>query len=250
MNQIIPKKYVSHAAMAGLIVLMALIVWLGVLPMRQAISGKMDDLQKFYAIRENRERQVARLPELEAQFQEIVVGEDTIRILLDEEHIVDFVKTLEGLASETGVEIVIEAKESSAIIEKKPVVKASAAESEAAASSKKTKSSGIIDMLPYDRYLHINVALKGEYADIVDFLHKMETLPFALDVVGIDVRLNADTGERNTTVPEPGRNPFMIVPSGDSVATSSQSGSKEQSSQSSEQPPLEADFDTVVYIKK
>lgn len=234
--------------MASLIALMALIIWLGMLPMRQAISEKMDDIQKFHAVRENRERQVARLPELEEQFREIAAGEDTLRILLDEEHIVDFVKTLEGLASEMGVRIAIEAKESSAIVEKKPAAKAPAADSEAAANSKKAKQT-LADMLPYDRYLHINVSIQGEYADIVGFLHKLETLPFALDVIGVEVRLNTDTEERKTAVPAAGRNPFMLVPSGSSQATGSQSGDEERASED-EQPPLEADFDTVVYIRK
>jgi Tfp pilus assembly protein PilO len=248
MDQIIPKKYVPYAVMAGLIALMALIVWLGVLPMRQAISEKMDDIQKFYAVRENRERQVARLPELEEQFREIAAGEDTLRILIDEEHIVDFVKTLEGLASEMGTEIAIEAKESNAIVEKKPAAKAPAADGEAAAAGKKTKQT-IADMLPYDRYLHINVSLKGEYADIVRFLHKMETLPFALDIIGVEVRLNTDTEERNAAAPAAGRNPFMLVPSGNSSAVGTQPEDGGQASRG-EQPPLEADLDTVVYIRK
>jgi Tfp pilus assembly protein PilO len=251
MNPIIPKKNVPYAIMAGLIALMALSAWIGVVPMRQAISGKMDDLQKFYTIRENRERQVARLPELEAQYQEIVAGEDTMRILLDEEHIVDFVKTLEGLASDSGVEISIEAKESSAIVEKKAVKPAAVNkqpavdDNDAADASKKTKPS-IMDGLPYDRYLHISVSVRGEYAGIMDFLHRMETLPFALDVVGMDVHLNTDTKEQDAAVPEAGRNPFMIVPSGNTQV----SQPEDTAAPSEKQLPLEADFDTVVYIRK
>lgn len=248
MDQIIPKKYAPYAVLAGLIVLMALIVWLGVMPMRQAISGKMDDIQKFYTARENRERQVARLPELEEQFREIVAGEEAMRILLEEDRIVDFVKTLEELAAETGVEIVIESKESSAIVEKKPTAKAPAeADGAASTASKKTAKQGIADQLPYDRYLHINVSLKGEYADIIRFLYKMETLPFALDVIATDVRLNEDTEERSV-VPEAGRNPFMLVPVGDAalVVPSQDDGQEAQGKRF----PIEADFDTVVYIRK
>lgn len=248
MNIVMPKRYLPYAILAGLVVFMALIAWAAMVPMRSAISGKMDDIQKFYTVRENRERQISRIQEFESQFQEIIAGEEALRILLSEDQIVDFVKTLENLASDAGVEIAIEAKESNAIIEKKPVKPAtqSAADGAAApaAESKKAKL-GLIDQLPYDRYLHINVSLKGEYADIVRFLHKMETLPYALDVLGIDVRLNTDTEERGS-VPESGRNPFMLVPSGNDVpaaATPDESAAKKQQ-------PIEADIDTAVYIKK
>jgi hypothetical protein len=237
--------------MAALVALVALIAWLGILPMRSIVFGKMDDIQKFHTIRENRERQVARLPELEGQFQEIVAGEDTMHILLEEDHIVDFVKTLEGLAREENVEISIEAKESSAIVEKKVVKPTTTADDGASVASTVANSKkaplGIIETLPFDRYLHIGISLKGEYGDMVVFLHKMETLPYALDVVGFDLSVAEST--EKSAVPEPGRNPFMLFSSGSSTTDQSSETIPAAEPKKGEKP-LKANFDTVVYIQK
>lgn len=249
------KQHIPFATMLILFVAMGLVVWFAILPIKQSISQKMDDIQKFYTSRENRDRQISKLSELEQQFGVIQADEEHLNILLKEDRIVDFVKTLEGLARETNTEISIASKEGNSIIEKKVVVgkpqtKSSAdADAPAPAVSEKKKATGILDTLPFDRYLHLGVSVVGEYADIINFLHKMETLPFALDVVGMEMhqKENEERSSSSLSVTSgSGINPFVAT----SESTASTPPLETPVIVPEEKNTLEAVFDTIVYVDK
>src|SRR6185369_1865341 len=187
MNNPISKKYIPLIIMLLILAGMGLIFWFGIMPLRHFIVDKADEIQQFYTVRENRQRQINQLPELQSQFDTIVAGEKRLDILLPKSRIVDFVKTLEGLARESRVEISIQSSNKGEVqtkTVKKPVKKSTDQENKTAEKTAPT----IIDMLPYDSFLRISIKAHGEYADIVTFLHKMETLPFGLDVIGIQVK--------------------------------------------------------------
>lgn len=233
--------------MMTLFVGMGLILWFGILPFQRFIVEKADSIQEYYATQENRERQIKRLPELEEQFKSIVADEQTLDILLSESEIVDFVKTLERLAEETKTHITLQAKDGNAIQEKKaskPKAKSAVLPDDDEDTKKKAPAS-ILDAAPYDRYLHVSVAVIGDYRDVVTFLHKMETLPLGLDVIGIDIKLrDKETEEKQPS--NPGRNPFLIFGGGAIVPneTAPAEGLTEEVILGS----LEATFDTIVYV--
>lgn len=231
--------------MVGLFTAMGLMAWFGIRPLHAFIKDKADAIQEYYAFRENRERQIKKLPDLEKQFERIVAEEKTIDILTSEGEIVDFVKTLERLGEEAGVHIEIQSKDNKGIVEKAKPTKASKETDGTAgeeAAPKKKQAPKIVDSLPYDRYLPISVVVIGEYANIVTFLHKMETLPYGLDVVAMSVK-ERDIEESTPRPSGPGNNPFLIFGQGETVAPVSD---KEEFIPGS----LVANFDTVVYISK
>lgn len=236
------KKHFPLIAMGTLFIFMALLLWLAIFPIRSFLHERMDDIQKFYTSRENRDRQIAQLPDLSKQFEMITADENTLHILLAEEHIVEFVKTLERLAEETKVEIEIISKDNGAPTDvKKTVQKQTATNAE---NEKKDKS--ILGNLPFDRYLHLGITVRGGYSDIIFFLHRMETLPFGLDVVGMELRTEDKEGGSQRTVSDAGVNPFLLTPTGENAVPLSEETKKE----SVQQNRLEATFDTVVYIEK
>ena len=107
-----------------LLIAIGSIVWYGVRPLQHSLEEKRKSVQEFYVGKDNREQQISKLPELEAQYQMIVDNEQTIDILMAENETVDFVKEVERLAEETGVEMNIVSKDGGKIIEpKKPVAK-------------------------------------------------------------------------------------------------------------------------------
>jgi len=223
---------------------MAVIGWFGIRLFHALIIEKADAIQEYYATRENRERQIERLPELEKQFQSITENKEVLAILLSEERIVDFVQTLEKLAQETGTHVTIRAKNTDIIEEKKPskaVVKKS--EEESSSDTKKiNEATTILDTVPFNRFLHVEVVVKGEYRTIVSFLHKMESLSLGIDVIGMSIK-EREAEEGGVVRPSPGRNPFLIF-AGDE-------GASVTTDQSEEVYPgtLEASFDTLVYLK-
>ena len=245
------KKFYPFLTTVAIFSGMGLIVWFGILPFQNFVTEKADGIQEYYATRENRAMQMEKLPDLQSQFENIQVEEDVLRILLSEERVVDFVQTLERLAQETGVHVVIQSK-TGTIIEEKPKPKAPAKKpgvetSETETVEKKSKTPAtILESVPFDRYLHVEVVVKGEYQTIVTFLHKMETLPLGLDVIGMTMGIRDQEELVNAVATNPGRNPFLVL--GD--------GAVAPDTQTTEElavvipGTLEASFDTVVYLDK
>lgn len=231
---------------------MGLIIWFGILPFQKFVTEKADGIQEYYATRENRISQMEKLPDLQSQFENIQIEENALQILLSEERVVDFVQTLERLARETGVHVVIQSK-TGTIIEEKPKPKAAPKKagtevSEAEVSDKKSKTPAtLLESVPFDRYLHVEVVVKGEYKTIVTFLHKMETLPLGLDVIGMTMGIRDQEDLTNVVATDPGRNPFLIL--GDGVPTNPDTETKEELAVAIP-GTLEASFDTVVYLNK
>jgi hypothetical protein len=224
---------------------MGLMAWFGIVPFHQMILEKADGIQEYYATRENREMQKQKLPELEGQFLSIEKDEKALDILLSEEAVVDFVKTLEGLAAESHVVVTIRAAGSNVIEEKKnlkiPVKKGAPAETVDLSKAPAT----LIDTLPIERFVHITVTTQGEYRDIVTFLHKMETLPLGIDVLSVSMKIR--NAEEKTERPDnPGLNPFLILSGNDTAVQ----GQAEAQAVPQPQGSVEASFDTVVYLDK
>ncbi len=249
------KQLFPLIVMLSLFTGMGAIIWLGVIPYQGFIDEKAGTLKEFDASRENRERQIGKLPELQGQLETIAADEHTLDILLSEKNIVEFVKTLEQLAQETHTRVTIVAKDKDAIQEKKkaPVGKKEGIiipeESDPQSAAKKSSPS-LLDSVPYDRYLHVTIAVLGEYRNIFSFLHKMETLPVGLDVIGLSIGASSVEVVAKKPDAAPANNPFAMFADGLSVATPTLPVVPLEESGSGITGPLEASFDTVIYLRK
>jgi uncharacterized protein YihD (DUF1040 family) len=246
------KKFSPALITASIVSGMGLLLWLGILPFHGLVVEKADDIQEYYATRENRAAQMSKLPELQTQFENIQMEEEILAILLSEEQVVNFVQTLERLAKETGVHVLIRSKTGNIIEEKQkpktPEKKAGitdAAEDGAAEKTSKTQLT-ILESLPFDRYLHVEVVATGEYQTIVTFLHKMETLSLGLDVIGMTMKVRDEEEQAKVLSGTPSRNPFLLLGGQEVISPLS----SEQSLEKSIPGTLEASFDTVVYLDK
>jgi hypothetical protein len=242
------KKYIPLSVLLGLLVAIGGIVWYGMLPLQRSLTEKMRGIQEFYAGRENRERQVSKLPELEGQYAAILANEKTLDILMSEDEIVDFVKILEKLAGEMNVTMSIASKDGGKIIEpKKLAVRANRSdgadqESSAEKNTVPQKAVGILDAVPFDRYLSLSVKVEGRYDAIVAFLGKLETLPFGLDVIRMEMKKKDAESDARSRPARPTGNPFAILgDSSDIVPITPPSAGTDA---------LEAVFDMLVYVKK
>lgn len=239
------RKYSPLIILFVLLIAMASIVWFGMRPLQRSLEAKMRGIQEFYAGRENRERQVGRLPELRGQYDAILENEETLDILITEDRVVDFVKTLEALASEMSVRMSIVSKDDGKIVERKKPAPVPAQPQGAPADpapppvSAKPKVADILADAPFDRFLHLNITVEGEYGDIVAFLRKMETLPIALDVIGIEMHKTDEQPADRPAARGAGSNPFTILGDGQSVATVPEAAVRGE---------LEASFDILVYV--
>lgn len=246
------KKFSPALITISILSGMGLLLWFGILPFQNLVAEKADDIQEYYATRENRAMQMNKLPELQTQYEDIQMEEGVLAILLSEERVVDFVQTLERLAKETGIHVLIRSKTGNIIEEKqkpktpaKKVGSTDPDEKETITKNPKTPLT-ILESLPFDRYLHVEVVATGEYQEIVTFLHRMETLPLGLDVIGMTMKVRDEEAQGKTLPSSPGRNPFLLL--GGQEIISPLSG--EQSAEKNIPGSLEASFDTVVYLDK
>ncbi|MEK9151165.1 MAG: hypothetical protein AAB547_00870 [Patescibacteria group bacterium] len=241
------RKYTPLAALSMLLIAMGGIVWFGMKPLQRSLEEKMRGIQEFYAGRENRERQVGRLPELRGQYDAILENEETLDILITEDRVVDFVKTLEALADGMNVKLSIVSKDNGKITEKKPAVApvqpqgASADPTAPPVPSVKPKPADILEDAPFDRSLHLSVTVEGRYGDIVAFLRKMETLPIGLDVIGVEMKKIDEQSAERPSARGAGANPFAIL--GDSRSVTAEP-------EAAVRGDLEATFDILVYVDK
>lgn len=233
-----------------LFVVIGLIGWFGVRLLLSTIQEKMDDIQKLSVTRENREKQLERLPDLEAQHALIDEHKDRLGIILTKDRIVEFIQVVERLAEAEEVAVEMESRDNAFLeskvtaVEKKDAPAKSAAtpadKAEAAAEPAKkapaTKETGIVTELPLKKYLKLTITVTGEYGNVIRFLHRLETLPYALDVIGLNMKQRAEDADLIETGsaafnPFAGEAPAVVLPRISKVNV------------------LEAVFETVVYMK-
>lgn len=245
------KKFYPFLITVSIVSGMGLIVWFGILPFQDFVTEKADSIQEYYATRENRANQMRKLPDLQTQFENIQVEEGVLNILLSEERVVDFVQTLEQLAKETDVHVLIQSKTGTIIEEKaKPKVAAKKGAATDPIEPETTEKKGktpltILESVPFDRYLHVEVVVKGEYKPIATFLHRMETLPLALDVIGMAVRMRTEEDLASAALERVSQNPFLVLSEGGTSSVG-----EEEAVPVGIPGTLEASFDTIVYLDK
>lgn len=241
------KKYSLLISLFSLLLAMGAIFWFGIMPLKQSLDNKLRGIQEFYAGQENQEKQIKKLPELKNQYDVIIENESKLDILLSEDQIVDFIKTLEGLAKEMDVQMTITSKENGQIIEpKKVVTKAVPLDGDTTAATEKNttkpKVVSILEDVPFDRYLRLSLNVGGQYSNIISFLRKIETLPVGLDIVGVEIKKTDATTETQTNTSGTSSNPFSFLGSG-TIETQVQP-------QVIKKNLLEATFDVLVYVNK
>jgi len=263
MNNTLKKYRLTFIAflILGIMILTAVF---GIAPMYKKVLVLRDDIQKEMAKKENQEKQIKRLPELKTQYENVIKEEGHLDILLTEERVVPFIQTIEGLAIVTGTEIKIQSND--AKIEepvKKKIVSDNKGDSEDVSQSETKKEKTLGNSLPYDNYLRLTLTVKGDYSELVDFLAKLETLPVALDVLGMDI--HQPLREDDTTegdVRSVNSSPFtqtveaasdtLVAETGDNQSTNETSQTQEVAPEVIKplSPKLEAVFDVAVYTAK
>jgi len=100
--------------------------------------------------------------------------------------IVDLVKKLESMAQETGNDITLKA-----VSDSKPKT-----ESKETAKKKKKDEKIITDNLVYDKYISLDVSLKGSYPDLINFLEKIENSRMLINVLSIEIRKTSSSSNQ------------------------------------------------------
>lgn len=216
-----------------IVVSVALFVFVAV-PFRERIAEESDSVQKIHAKIEHADRKISRLPELETQFSIVKEDERKISRVLSEAQTVDFIEEVEAIAKSLGGEVSISQGPAVELAKKKQAPKTTDEDAAKKMPEVKTITSG----LSWEKRLPLKVKFSGEYVKAVNFLHRIETMSYRLDVVSIGIRpLVPETDVRQ------GGDVFVAVPAEGSEP------SVLPVSIEVEKPSVSAEFDVVVYIE-
>jgi len=194
MNSSFRKLYPLGIIAGSLLFFTAVFQWV-VFPLQNKVIGKANMIEAERVLQANQESRVKELPELRTQYDFILKNEDVIDTLINHDQVVPFIENIEALAHDNAVEIVITSRESG--VKKKPAasVKKGAESSvgndkSATEAEKKNekKDESIVGNLPLEQYMPLRFDVRGKYADAARFLHQVESLPYAVEVVALDIR--------------------------------------------------------------
>lgn len=169
-----------------IVMIMGLTYWFGIRSISGMIDSEKEGIQKSITTRENRERQLGKLQEYQDQYDAIVKDEAKLGVFTQKERMIDFIKQLEGLARERGVSISIETRDNAPPA--KPISKSTIPEGESVGDKKTAAKAdkSIIGNLPTQEYTHLALKVSGDTKKVIAYIHEVETLPVALDVIALD----------------------------------------------------------------
>lgn len=209
-------------------------------PLREKIVAENEEIQKIYARVENDQRKISHLSEFRDQSVSIAGDGEKLRLLLPEDRVVDFIREAEGNAKAAGGTVVIskgnnleESRKAASIIAASQIKTADGTTDD------RQKGTGLLKKFPDGRTLGLTLTFSGKYPDAVDFLHKIETAPYFLDVLSMDIRPIDSKQEQDGSV----RSDVFSAPVGGSgVPNGTADGTPAEDT-------VRAEFDIIVYLE-
>lgn len=178
--------------------------------------------------------QIANLPMLQAVQERALAEEQRLTLVYPQSQTVNIIRQIEALAKNEGVTLTITQKD--ALPKKQPTKPGAATDTQKTSAdtgvdtqvnqNKKPKIVAITDKLAFDNAVHVGLEARGEYRAVRNFLHKLETIPYAIDVLGIDISIAPEDTtakkvfpDANTSQPGSVGSPFLLGGSNDQAAS-------------------------------
>ena len=189
------KKYKLWISICIYLALIVLIFIFAVRPLLSSIKEISNETQKMKVDEEINRSKIAKMSDITEIHTLIEEQKDSFEIMIDSSQEVEFIKKLEELAESTGNEIEITIDESSAGQSPNKNVK----------NSKAKPADDIISLLPYDKYLLIQLNLEGNYQSLTEFIYKLENFDYYVNVLSIsmakDIREESQEINKNIFAP-------------------------------------------------
>jgi len=164
-------------------------------PIISRISAVSDEIQQKNIDGDIEKDKISKLADAEKTHQLIVDKKDELSIIMDRSQEVDFIKTLETLASESGSSIILNVEED---------------RTDPTAKNKKPIDKGDIRVgLPSDNYLLLQINLQGSYLSLVNFMNKLENYKYYINIVSVKIDKNVNSTSTS--------NPFSVANGGKNI---------------------------------
>lgn len=176
----------------------------GIYFFHQKVQGALDAGERLKLEQEIQEEQIRNLPELSSLYNHITESESYFSLLYPEDRVVEIIKDIERVAKEQGVALTITQKE----IPKKKATPKEKTESKEGEEKAPEKPKELVETLPYEKHIRLELKAEGSYQAVRNFLNVLETAPYALDVLTLTGTL-APPEEGTTERPKVGT-PFLL----------------------------------------
>ncbi|NTU66916.1 MAG: hypothetical protein HGB08_03265 [Candidatus Moranbacteria bacterium] len=143
------------------------------------IADTADSIQEGILDDQLRKSKIGDIPRMEEISKNIAQNSDATASIIDESMEIDFIKSLETLADDTGNEITLSVDDPE---------KDKATQKATTNSKDKQTEKGIKDSLSHSKFISLNIMLSGSYESMVDFVHKLENDRYYVNVISIDSR--------------------------------------------------------------
>ena len=195
------QKRRELVAIAIYVCVLGAIGYFVVRPLLAKIDMRRDQIQEETATQDDQKKQIAELPSIKEQYLSVQSKGDTLNVLLDKNDAVTLIEDIEQLAQNTQNEVKI------TISQDDPNSRDAIAAQKDADSQKQpgNPNVSIKDALPSKNYLEMNIAITGQYNNVVNFIEKIENLQYYSDIISFDLKQDdSDTspvGQSSGTIP-------------------------------------------------
>jgi len=176
------KKYRVQLVLAGYFIILGLFIYGGVFTMVKNIKEKADEIQKKIIDDEIDKKNLEKIPQLMENYEIFSSQKDNLSVILQKESEIEFIKSLEDLARETGNGISLK------LIEEDGSQIKSAQAKKIKANAKEKSKEDIMSNLPYKNYITIQLELEGGYSDLIRFVKKLENMKYYANIISFDLR--------------------------------------------------------------
>lgn len=180
------KGFWSRNKFSTVIVVYILLVVPAIYFSARLLAGKIrttsDSIQESLIDAQIEKSKIENIPGMKSTADKIKDNQEALDVILDESQEVDFIKSLESLADETGNKISI------TVNDPKDAPPAAAVSADVSARDKKPVEKDIKDTLSHKKSISMNVELGGNYDSLISFIHKLENDKYYANVVSVDSR--------------------------------------------------------------
>jgi len=211
------KKHKIRLAVAIFVAAVSGFTYFLAMPSVARIVAKADEIQQKKIDKELNEKKLSSIAAMEADYLRVRDNADKFDIIIEPSKELDFIKELELLAEQTGNRIEFKVQDPSTA---KPAAKS------------KNSEPDIKSKLGYSNFLSMQIALEGNYANLLNFINKLENRRKYVNIITIssEKRIIEGTVVANA-------NPFAAT-------------DRPQEEKKSVKETINSILDVVVYIKK
>ena len=150
------------------------------LPLVKNIKNTSNKIQEKLLDQQIYQNRLSQLPQMEEDMKIWQSQKNYLKTILTSDDEAGFIESLDTIAEQTGNTIKLQIGN--------PVSSKELAKIKRVNQSRSNLQKGILDNLTYKNYFSMEISLKGNYTELINFIHKLENFNFYVNVISLDIK--------------------------------------------------------------